>query len=82
MRYAAERFDAAPDSVEHSVLRDTAWMGGAYIEGRYLLGMLTQSNLFRVSHEEFMASLSIYIADKVSTRAAEIFCTPTYIAKY
>ncbi len=69
MQGAAERFDAAPNSDTHSDLRNTAWMGGPYVEGRYLLGMLTNTNLFRVSYGEYFASLRDFIADRVSTRA-------------
>ena len=74
---AAKYFDAPRDSDEHAGLRDTAWMGGHYVEGRYLLGMLISQNLFRVSNNTYIDELHRFISDRASTRAAAIFCTLT-----
>jgi hypothetical protein len=77
MEIFAEAFEAPIDSQEHTLLRDTAWNGGPLVEGRYLLGMLTGTNLFRVSDDEYARTLYEFISHRVSPRAAAIFC-PTY----
>lgn len=74
----AYRFDAPVDSHEHAELRDTAWMGGSLTEGMYILGMLIGKNLFRQTGEQrvqdYICELQKYISQKVSDKAAAIFC--------
>ena len=77
MDTTAEFFDAPVDSERHAGLRDTAWMAGHYVEGRYLLGMLIGRNLFRVSHDTYIDELHRFISDRISARAATVFCTLT-----
>ncbi|MGH7138950.1 MAG: hypothetical protein ACREHD_24660 [Pirellulales bacterium] len=54
----ADDFDTPVDSPEHALIRSTAWMGGDLVEGRYLLGILTGTNLFRMSHVQRMSELT------------------------
>ena len=77
MDTTADSFDAPADSDEHAGLRNTAWMAGHLVEGRYLLGMLIGKNLFRVTNDCYLDELHRFIADRVSASAATIFCTPT-----
>jgi hypothetical protein len=72
----ADDFDAPLDSREHVLLRETAWMGSDLIEGGYLLGMLTGTNLFRFPDEEYVRRLKEFITNGVSSRAAEVFFRP------
>jgi hypothetical protein len=55
MNTSADHFDEPPDSPNYALLRDTAWMGGEQVEGRYLLSWATGVNEFRRSNEEFKA---------------------------
>lgn len=71
---AAERFDAKPDSDAHCSLRDSAWMGGPIAEGCYLLGRLTETNLFRLNADEYLAAVRAYMTDTVSSQAADVLC--------
>lgn len=50
-------------------------MAGSYVEGQYLVGMLTGKNLFRDSGESYYQALHTYIEQHVSGPAATIFCT-------
>jgi len=74
MHFTAECFDAPPDSDKHAGLRDSAWMGGDLVEGRYLLGMLTRENLFKVSDSQYVRKLRSFVSTNVSASAANIFC--------
>ena len=78
----ANRFDAPVDSHEHAELRDTAWMGGSLTEGMYLLGMLTEKNLFRKTGEQtiqnYVRELRNYMRQEISDEAAAIFCDSSY----
>jgi hypothetical protein len=49
-------------------------MGGDLVEGRYLLGMLLGTNLFRLDSEGYIRELHQYISTTISQRAAAIFC--------
>lgn len=71
----AQLFDAPIDSEEHAQLRDTAWMGGDLTEGRYLLGMLIEENLFLLPDDLYIQKLHDFIAPRFSSKAANIFCT-------
>lgn len=73
----SSQFESAPDSPEHCLLRDTAWMGGEPIEGRYLLGMLIGENLFNVDDSAYYSKLTAFISSKFAPEAASIFCTNT-----
>lgn len=66
MDFTAECFDAPPDSEKHVAPRDSAWMGGDLVEGRYLLGMLIGENLFKVADEEYVRKLRDFISRNVS----------------
>ena len=62
MDITARSFDAPVHSDQHIALRDSAWMGGHYVEGRYLLGMLVGENLFEKSNDEYLRRLHDFIA--------------------
>ena len=49
-------------------------MGGDLVEGRYLLGMLTRENLFKVSDSQYVRKLRSFVSTNVSASAANIFC--------
>jgi hypothetical protein len=77
MEILADLFDAPPSSDGHADLRNTAWMGGHQVEGRYLLGMLTGTNLFRFELADYFRQLNTYISTTISERAAAVFCDET-----
>lgn len=70
----AIRFDSPPSSDSHTELRNTAWMGGGLVEGRYLLGMLLGTNLFRFDTQGYLRELHMYISTQFSEQAAAVFC--------
>ncbi|MBL8869225.1 MAG: hypothetical protein JNK90_05495 [Planctomycetaceae bacterium] len=74
MDNCATRFDAPASSDFHAELRSTAWMGGSLVEGRYLLGMLLGTNLFRFDTEGYLRELNMYISTTISDQAAAVFC--------
>ncbi|MBN8599785.1 MAG: hypothetical protein J0M26_01950 [Planctomycetes bacterium] len=74
MDNCAIRFDAPASSDFHAELRSTAWMGGGLVEGRYLLGMLLGTNLFRFDTEGYLRELHMYISRTISEQAAAVFC--------
>ena len=74
MEFIAECFDAPPDSEKHRSIRETAWMGGDLVEGRYLLGMLIGENLFKVANEDYAGRLRDFVSRDVSVSVADIFC--------
>jgi hypothetical protein len=57
----AAHFDEDPSSRNHLLLRETAWMGGEFVEARYLLSWATGVNEFRRSHEEFEAEYQAFV---------------------
>jgi hypothetical protein len=70
---AAMKFDKPVDSPEHSDRRNSAWIGGDLVEGRYLLGMLIGKNLFRMSNERYASELNKYLCTNVSALVGEVF---------
>ncbi len=65
-------FDAPLDSPEHIQLRRELWLGGAYVEGRYLLGRLLQRNFFRESHADFLATRRAHLQEVAGPGGARI----------
>jgi hypothetical protein len=57
----AAHFEEPPHSLNHTLLRETAWMGGEMIEGRYFLSWANGVNEFRRSHREFDADYQNYV---------------------
>jgi hypothetical protein len=72
MTNCAAFFEAPISSEEHATLRDSAWMGGALVEARYLLGRIASRNFFLVSDDEFKSSLEQYFATYVCRQAAKV----------
>src|SRR3712207_533408 len=75
LSHAAALFEAPLSSPEHASLRDTAWMGGALVEGRYLLGRLLRRNFFLLDDDDFQVALQQYFCASISAEVAEILST-------
>lgn len=78
----AEHFDEPIESDVHRLVRDTAWIGGSLIEGKYLLGILIGKNLFRVTVEEYYETLHDYLCENVSREVAGLFTTIDIVILY
>ena len=69
---AAKWFDEPIESQSHATLRDTAWTGGALVEGPYLLGRLTNTNQFVNREQHYLPNLAAYLRTKYPNTADRI----------
>src|SRR5690242_9826467 len=72
MENLARDFDLPPDSPEHEMLADTAWMGGPLIGVRFYLGRFIGKNLFRESNDKVEKRLVEYFSECTSAAGAEL----------
>jgi hypothetical protein len=68
----ATAFDAEPNSEEHRRLAESVWLGGAFVEVRYYLGLLLKRNLFRESHSEVDRRLIAFMKTITSREGARL----------
>lgn len=80
MNIAADHFDEDPGSHNHSLLRETAWTGGEFVEGRYFLSWATGANEFRRSHDEFEADYQAFVIKTWSE--SQMFLKSRYWIKF
>src|SRR5262245_41322117 len=72
MKSLARDFDLPIDSLEHSALAESAWMGGSLVSVRFYLGRLLNQNLFRQTDAEVEQKLVEYVSGFASTAGAEL----------
>jgi Transcriptional cell cycle regulator TrcR len=62
---SVELFELPIEDRRHQQLRDDAWIGGPFFEGRYYLGWFRRTNEFRHNHEEFDEDIAQTIRDQL-----------------